>query len=59
MKKIISAFLIISMLLVCFSINAITLPSGDELTPKNDFSEYNGWIKITDAEVQNEAYTVR
>ena len=50
MKKIISAFLIISMLLVCFSINAVTMPNGEELTPKNDFSEYSGWTKITDAE---------
>ena len=50
MKKIISVFLIMSMLLVCFSVNAITLPNGEELTPKNDFSDYSGWTKITDAE---------
>lgn len=52
MKKILSIFLILSMLVavICFPIDAITLPDGSELSPSTDTSEYSGWTKISDAE---------
>ena len=52
MKKIISFFLVISMLLMAIflPINAITLPDGTELVEKNNFSEYSEWTAISDAE---------
>ena len=35
---------------ICFPIDAITLPDGSELSPSMDTSEYSEWTKISDAE---------